>query len=730
MVPCHRARSSSAASVGALAIAVALLVAAVAFPAGRAGADHGPAAPGAEAAGLGAEAARSGDVLRRLALEHERGDEGARQRLEPLLVEAAARRHEALLALMESDPAAVRAAALPPSVRAALPPSVQDRLEEDLETEGALEVLHADGGPRGGHYWALATPLGKLSLHWAGAEPKGRLTGDRVRVRGLRVGLAMALGAADLVPIAPAALPNALGAQSTLVILVNFTDKAVQPYTPAAASAVVFGTTSDFYRENSFGQTWLAGIVRGWYTIDESSTACSPDRIAQKAEQAAAAAGVDVAAYPRRVYAFPANGCGWWGLGTVGGYPSRAWVRGSFELTVVGHELGHNLGLYHSHALECGPVTLDASCSSIEYGDTLDIMGTGAYHFNAPQKERLGWLGAGSFPPITGVTASGTYSVSAHETTSGGAKALRIPRGGGGGAFYVEARKAVGFDAGLAGTTNAESGVVVHLSQGPDEIYLLDMTPAGQEWWDPALAVGQSFTDGQVTITPLWVDSGGAGVSVDLTPVGCTPAAPTVTLVPGGTVWLAPGGSAAYSVSVRNSDQGGCAEATFALSLSGPGGLAGQFQPALVTVAPGATASATLTVGVAGGTAEGLYQPGVTAAREGGGASGSASASLMVVSALQVAASTDRPAYRRFQFVTATALVTAGGLPAPGVPVTFTVTKSSGQKVKGSAVTGAGGVATYRYWVRWGDTKGAWSVKAVAKKAGLTGLATRPFQVQ
>ncbi len=324
----RRSRACLSRPVGALPIALAVALVAVVLGPGRAGADHGRVAPGAEAADLATQAEQWGDGLRSLAFEHQRGDAGTRAWLESRMVETAARRREALLALLERDPAAVRAAALPASVRAALPRSVQGVLEEDLEIEGDLRILHADGGSRSGHYWALRTPLGTLSLHWAGAEPKGRLTGDRVRVRGLRVGQAVALGAGEMVALAAAPLPNVLGAQSTLVILVNFVDKSVQPYTPAFANTVVFGATSAFYRENSFNQTWLTGIVRGWYTIYESHTVCNPESIAQKAEQAAAAAGVNVAAYPRRVYAFPENACQWWGLGSVGGYPSQSWVRG------------------------------------------------------------------------------------------------------------------------------------------------------------------------------------------------------------------------------------------------------------------------------------------------------------------------------------------------------------------------------------------------------------------
>ena len=174
-------------------------------------------------------------------------------------------------------------------------------------------------------------------------------------------------------------------------------------------------SVTNFFYEASYQQTSLTGNVFGPYTISISSTgtACDYYGIAMAAEQAATAAGVSLSSYTRRVYAFPSNGCGWWGLGTVGGYPSMAWINGSFQNGVVAHEMGHNLGLYHSHALECGAATIAASCSSVDYGDILDVMGSAVppKHFNAAQKERLGWLGYGASPPITTVQSSGVYTV-------------------------------------------------------------------------------------------------------------------------------------------------------------------------------------------------------------------------------------------------------------------------------------------------------------------------------
>ena len=307
------------------------------------------------------------------------------------LLTVAATRHQLLAALIEDNPGEVLRVAVPAGARAALPPAVQPYIEEEVEVDGVLEVLHEDRAKGSRYLYFLKVKKERFSLHFA-ADPPALQTGSRVRVRGVRVNLALALASGSTsVSALSAALPNTYGPQPTAVILVNFQDKPTnQPYTLAYAQGVVFSTTSNFYRENSFQQTWLTGDVYGWYTIPLNSTVCNPSSLASYAQQAATAAGVNLSAYTRYVFAFSSNACSWWGLGTVGGRPSMAWINGSFQLPVVGHEMGHSFGLYHSHALECGTSTLGTNCTAIEYGDTLDIMGSSSGDFNAFQKE---WLG-------------------------------------------------------------------------------------------------------------------------------------------------------------------------------------------------------------------------------------------------------------------------------------------------------------------------------------------------
>jgi hypothetical protein len=392
---------------------------------------------------------------------------------------------------------------------------VRNLIEEQVDMDGELEILHEDRAQGSRFVYKLKAFGLDYSLNFRQNPPTHLSSGVRVRVRGVRVNTALALDSGASVQAAAAAIaPNTFGQQNTLVILVNFRNNAAQPYDTTAA-ANVFNTTSNFFLENSYQQTYLSTTIKGWYTIDMDAPYvvtntdgtktyhCDYSSISSKADAAATANGVTLANYKRKVYAFPqAGGCTWWGLGSVGGNPSRAWINGSLQLRVAAHELGHNLGLWHSHSLDCGAAVIGGTCTSSDYGDVLDVMGSSSYHFNAFQKERLGWLNYGASPPITSAITNGSYPIYPIETLGNNPKAVKILKStnastGKSAYYYAECRQPIGFDAGLSSNANVLNGLVIHTGDeaSGNSSYLLDMTPGTTSWNDPALVTGLSFTD-------------------------------------------------------------------------------------------------------------------------------------------------------------------------------------------------------------------------------------------
>ena len=440
-------------------------------------------------------------------------------------------------------------------------------------------------------------------------------------------------------------MPNTTGAQRTLAILVNFQDKpSEKPWTTSQANSLVFGDVSNFFKENSSQQTWLTGNIAGWYTIPVDSTVCDGFAIEKYAKQAAQSGGYNLANYDRFVYLFPKNACGYTGMGQVGALPSSTWINGSMIQRTVAHELGHNLGLHHAHAMDCGDATLSSSCATQEYGDTVDIMGYSGTvgHFNLFNKERLGWLSSGN---LINVASAGSFNLQPNSVETSAAKGLKIAKGvdasGQPSYYYVELRKPLGFDAqiidrGVVDTGNIFNGVTIRQASpsNGNSGYLLDMTAGSNfvDMKDAALVGGRSFSDpaAGLAINTEWVDASQALVSVDFsgsTAPTCTRNAPSVSMTPGQSTWLAAGSSFDYSVTVTNKDSAGCAGSSFSLSAGQPSGWSTSL-PSSLSLVPGASASVTLRATSPSSAVDGFYS--ISASASANTTSASASASYVV----------------------------------------------------------------------------------------------------
>ncbi len=608
---------------------------------------------------------------------------GQRAALRTQLLEKAEQRRQRLLSMARRYPDEVLQYMIPAEQQRQMPAELVAKLEQPVELDGELEVLfvdYDDGQHELRHL--LKTPFGerfelrlaKAQRHWRSglkvrvqgwllenAEgPDGAVQGELVTPEA-EVQVIDEFGALapveeppldeelpyDLAADLAFDLPNTKGAQRTLAILVNFQDKpADKPWTTTQANSLIFGTVSDFMRENSAQQTWLTGSVAGWYTIPVNSTVCDGFAIEQQGKAAAQANGFVLGNYERFLLIFPQNSaCGYSGMGQVGALPSTSWIHNSMILRTVAHELGHNLGLYHARAMDCGNTTLGSSCTTQEYGDTLDIMGyTGTVgNFHGFAKERLGWLTPGN---LVNVSTGGNFTLQPSSVQTSAAKVLKIYKGVDANNqpsyYYVEFRRPLGFDAqitdrGVVDPNNVFAGVTLRQASpsNANSVALLDLTPGSAfvDMKDAALTGGRSYSDpaAGLTLTTQWADASQTLVSVDLSGGGaptCTRAAPTVSVSPAQSSWLPAGSSFGYSVSVTNRDSSGCASSSFSLATIRPSGWSASLGSSSLSLAPGASGSTSLNVTSPSTAANGFYSVGASASAN--ALSGSGTASFVV----------------------------------------------------------------------------------------------------
>jgi hypothetical protein len=368
-----------------------------------------------------------------------------------------------------------------------------------------------------------------------------------LRTSVLFLGAAFALLLHTALRPALAATTTTVGEQSTVVLLVTYSDRPVQPMTRDAAHAMVFGEANDFYWQASYGRMTLTGDTFGYFTIPVSSTTCSTALVSQEADKAATAAGIDLSKYAHRIYIAPSNACSGTGYNSGMTLPTRTYLFNDLvKAENVVHEFGHNLGLSHSQALECGSAIYgsDTECSRLNYGDPADAMGGGGTtQYNGFQKELLGWLTASGSQSIKTVTATGRYRIERFEDGTG-IKALKIARApsdnlaGDMNYYYLEYRQPVGVDAPLGSTANLTKGVLLHTGGVNQYSFYLDSTPNSTAWTsddvrDAAFVPGRTYRDDAagLAFTVVSADATGATVDVTIGPGATQPPPPaSVTL--------------------------------------------------------------------------------------------------------------------------------------------------------------------------------------------------------
>ncbi len=240
-------------------------------------------------------------------------------------------------------------------------------------------------------------------------------------------------------------------------------------------------------------------------------------------------------------------------------------------------------------------------------------------------------------------------------------------------------------------------------------------------------------------IGALEVQAGGTAPAPTPTPTPtCTRAAPGFSLT-GPTAAVAAGTNVSYTLSLSNKDSSGCANTSFNLARTVPTNWTGALSTTSVTLAPGASANATLNVTSANGSIAGGYGIGAGVSSTIGSAhTASASGTYTVKDVIAVpsgglteSVGTDKTSYIAGQTVYMSARVLFNGVAVSGAAVKFTATKPNGiDKIVMSTTTGSDGYARRSFASGTGPSSiGTYKLSAIATTSSSTVTANTSFSV-
>jgi|GEM_PF-2390301 len=525
-----------------------------------------------------------------------------------------------LRSMLDGQPGLALRSTIPTGMTQNLPPEVRQQLEQDVKVEGQVILVHGEDAQMRNvmnrYYVQTLDAQGRAAqyrLHAADrpdrpgvAHPAGEFVGQRVTMRATAIdgelliagAQSIEAGSTERTPtsgstsIAGAALVS--GNQNTLVLTANFSDKGLSVSTTDINNKVFGATNSlaDFYRQSSKGNVTVSGSLYGPFQLSAASTdACAFQTWSSQLETLAANQGINLSAYPRRIFVFPTSTCGI-GYGTVGSSPSRSWIFRPDLLDLFTHEFGHNLGFMHS------------STPGAEYGDTSDVMGYSGQalrHNNAPNKVTTGWIGSSW---VRSVSGSGIFTLDpTASSTPVNPQVLILPKPDTGDNYFISFRQPIGYDGTLSSSYQNQVSVHRGSSSMSKYTYLLGVVGAGGTFTDATN--GYSFTVNSIGSTS-------ATVSVTTAAAPCARATPSVTMTPLSQS-AAPGNSVSYQVTVTNNNNSGCGTTSFGFNNSIPSGWSSSDSPGTVSLSSGTSGSTIWTVTSASNAAAQSYGISTTA---------------------------------------------------------------------------------------------------------------------
>ena len=533
-------------------------------------------------------------------------------------------RRKTLEALIERDPATALLSFFPKSVIGKFPPAVQDDVEQPVVIEATIEVFHTDDFQNrvAAYEYFLKRGKTRFQFYPVGA-PLAVSSGAKVRVEGFQLGSKVVAPIADNTFQVLSASPlESIGDQKTLAVLIDFLDSPQPPpFSQSQGPALIFqGPMQAFYKEASYDQISWSGDVIGWYTVPRNGVDTGgnpewpsygydlydPDGVYAYIKSQ----NIDLTQYQRLVllahHPLMQGGSAFVGkvdlifngtnhglsISSVGsldvynqpsswGAQPFAWTNLDYILT---HELGHGLGVLHADSWECGQarVLYGKQCANLAYGNWYDAMGAGyrALHFNAYFKDLLGWTSQA----VT-ISQSGNYTLQAFETPSSAVMAKIYHPALNATPYYLEYRRAVGFDANLADPAIAanQQGLFVNWALVAPWVppapfsRLLDINPTSSmsnDWDNVVLQKTGRVLDAVngILVGPvLRQDPSSITFAVRLFPPSCVRTGPAVTVdTPPQPVAVSPGGVHSFNIVIENRDSLACGTSDFLASVVTP----------------------------------------------------------------------------------------------------------------------------------------------------------------
>jgi M6 family metalloprotease-like protein/MYXO-CTERM domain-containing protein len=415
----------------------------------------------------------------------------------------------------------------------------------------AFAVDHEDGSHHVGY--ALRAIDGRTYELAVDGEPSAR-PGDHVIVHGAPAEGVEASGVGDVLAVesietlvsseeiggATAALTG-LSPRTVRVAILPLVFPGTKAHIDVATAAQRLQTVHDYYEEISYGGWDVQGDALNPINLPQPAN-CNLDTIANAGRAAAQSQGVDLSVYDHVAFVIPegtslancACGLAWVGRSPAMGNPSigDSSLYTCTDENAFAHEMGHGFGLNHASTARCGvgvPYRRDpyTSCDPDEYGNRFNTMGGGLGHMNAFQKSTMGWLGHCN---DARVTRDGDFELVPIQVASDELQALQIPTGDSVNGeplyFWVEYRNPnlSTFNSQTEAYPETKTGLHIDVARdyrasgGDSRPLLLDLAEGyPNNFHDPRLTTGRSFTDpdGRVTIT--LVEENGARAVVRVT---------------------------------------------------------------------------------------------------------------------------------------------------------------------------------------------------------------------